>query len=430
MHPAPVLVVALFALAADPPKPIEVKLPKRPAPVSYAQDVADVLDAKCAGCHGSALAEKGLNMESVAGMLKGGKRGPALRPGKADDSLLFKMAAHRVDPVMPPKEKKDLKPLTPDELGVLKQWIDAGAKDDSDASPAPARPVVLGVLPPGVHPINAVDITADGLRVASGRANVVEVFDVDSGLPIIGLGGHRDLIQSVRYSPDAKRLAAGSFQVVTLWDAPVGTLDKTFAGSDQPIKVLVATRDGKTLIGGGPENAVRFWNTADGKTFKTVNHFSGTVALALSPDESIRAAAGSDRVIRILKVTGGETHVLSGHTAAITSVAFLDDGKAVVSAGVDGTARVWTLPAKPGMPAEMRTIDVGPKKPVRAMLVHPDGKALLTAGDDATVRLIDLDSGEGDPLLRRGRRPGPCPGTVARRQGGARRLRGQVGPAL
>ena len=394
MHPTPILVVALLGLAADPPKPIEVKLPKRPAPVSYAKEIADVLDAKCAGCHGAALAEKGLNMESVAGMLKGGKRGPALRPGKADESLLFTMAAHRVNPVMPPKEKKDFKPLTPKELGLLKQWIDAGARDDTDASPAPARPVELGMLPPGVHPINALDITPDGRRVASGRANVVEVFDVDSGLPILSLGGHRDLIQSVRYTPDAKRLAAGSFQVVTLWDVPSGTLERTYSGSPEAIKVLVATRDGKTLIGGGPENAVRFWNAVDGKALKTVNDFSGTVALALSPDESILAAAGSDRVIRILKVTGGETHVLSGHTAAITSVAFLADGKALVSAGVDGTARVWTLPAKPGEPAEMRTIDVGPKKPVRAMLVLPGGEVFLTAGDDATVRFLDLDSGE------------------------------------
>ena len=42
------------------------------------------------------------------------------------------MAAHRAEPVMPPKEKKDETPLTPEELGLIKLWIDAGAKDDSD----------------------------------------------------------------------------------------------------------------------------------------------------------------------------------------------------------------------------------------------------------------------------------------------------------
>ena len=81
-------------------------VPTRKEPVSYAKEVADILDAKCVGCHSGALAENKLNLEDVAGMLKGGKRGPAIVPGKADESLLFKMAAHRVEPVMPPKDKK------------------------------------------------------------------------------------------------------------------------------------------------------------------------------------------------------------------------------------------------------------------------------------------------------------------------------------
>ena len=46
------------------------------------------------------------------------------------------------------------------------------------------------------------------LGSSAGRANVVQVYDVDSGLEIVSLGGHKDLIQSVRFSPD--RHAAGS----------------------------------------------------------------------------------------------------------------------------------------------------------------------------------------------------------------------------
>jgi WD40 repeat protein len=394
MYPA-ILLYALLGLTADMPKPIEVKAPQRSSPVGFAKDVSEVLDAKCAGCHGATLAENKLDMETVAGMLKGGKRGPAIVPGKADESLLFRMAAHRADPVMPPKEKKDLKPLTPEELGLLKAWIDAGAKDDSDASPVQPKPVEIGVLPPGVHPINALDLTPDGRRVASGRANVVEVLDVDSGLPILSLGGHRDLIQSVRFSPDGKRLAAGSFQVVTLWDVPSGTLERTFSGTPEAIDTLVATRDGKTLISSGPEKAIRFWNAADGKTFRNVSVPSGTKALALSPQETLLAGAGADNIVRILNVADGkEAHALKGHAGAVTSVAWLPDGKSVVTAGLDGTARAWTLPSKPGDPVEMRTIDVGPKAPVPALVVLPDGTALLTAGADATARLIDLGTGE------------------------------------
>src|SRR5438874_7582754 len=77
------------------PTPIPVALPSRNEPVSYAQEIADILDAKCVGCHSGALSESKLNIEDVPGMLKGGKRGAAIVAGKADESLLFKLAAHR-----------------------------------------------------------------------------------------------------------------------------------------------------------------------------------------------------------------------------------------------------------------------------------------------------------------------------------------------
>ena len=144
------LVLLALLGAAD---PIQVKVPEKKGPVSYTKQVADVLDAKCVGCHSSALAENKLNMEEVAGMLKGGKRGPAIKPGKADESLLFQMAAHRVEPVMPPKDKKDAKSLTPEELGVLKLWIDGGAKDDSaENAPAAAKGHRAGLAAAGRPP--------------------------------------------------------------------------------------------------------------------------------------------------------------------------------------------------------------------------------------------------------------------------------------
>ncbi len=391
MHPASVLVVALLGLADGVPGPIEVKAPTRSSPASYAKDIADVLDAKCAGCHGSALAENKLNLESVAGMLKGGKRGPALVPGKADESLLFRMAAHRVAPAMPPDKKKDLPPLTPEELGLLKQWIDGGARDDSGASPPRAKAPELGSLPPGVHPINALDLTPDGRRVASGRANVVEVFDVDTGSPIISLGGHRDLIQSVRFTPDSTRLAAGSFGVVTLWNCASVTPRTTFAGSPEPIGAMVATGDGKTLITGSPEKALRFWNPADGKILRTADVPAGTRSLALSRDDSLMAAIGSDGTVRVIKVADGkQTHVIK---ATATAADFLPDGKSVVTVGTDGAVRIWTLPAKPGEAPAARTINLDSKKPVGGMLVQRDGTLLIVSGD-AKCRVVNLASGK------------------------------------
>ena len=135
-------------------------------------------------------------------MRKGGKRGPALVPGKADESLLFKLAAHRANPVMPPLEKKNLKPLSPDELGLLKSWIDSGAIDDSAEFEARPAEIELGAIPSGIQPVAAIDITPDGRRIAFGRGNIVQFRDTDTGTEIVSLGGHRDIVQSIRISPD------------------------------------------------------------------------------------------------------------------------------------------------------------------------------------------------------------------------------------
>ena len=60
-----------------------------------------VLDTKCAACHGPAQMS-GLDVRDRALLLKGGKRGPAIVPGKADDSLLYKAVRRDGELQMPP----------------------------------------------------------------------------------------------------------------------------------------------------------------------------------------------------------------------------------------------------------------------------------------------------------------------------------------
>jgi WD40 repeat protein len=392
----------LFACAASAPAaptPIAAVVPPGKTVASYTRDVADVLAAKCVGCHSDALAENRLNLEDVAGMLKGGKRGPAVVPGKADESLLFRMAAHRVEPVMPPAGKKDTKPLTPEELGLLKRWIDAGAKDDSDENAEAPAPVQLGELPPGVQPVNAVDLTADGARVACGRANVVQVYDVDSGLEVISLGGHKDLIQSVRFSPDGRRLAAGSYQIVTLWDVPTGGHRRTFAGHTNGVRGLaLAPGTAGVYYSGGLDRTVRVWNET-GKAVASFAMPSAVASLTASRDGRTLAVGGSDGVIRVLHANDGkQIRALSGHTGPVNDLAFLPDGR-LASASADGTARLWSVPADHAAKAPAPAVLRGHKGPVHAVSVLPGGRAVVTGGEDGTVRLWGTADGAAGWVL-------------------------------
>jgi WD40 repeat protein len=415
---APGIVMWLTAVATSAqgpkvdPKPIPVKEPDRRARASYSREIAELLEDKCTGCHGSVLAEKGLNLESVAAMLKGGKRGPAIVRGKADESLMFKMAAHRVEPVMPPRDKPANKPMTSLELGLLQMWINQGAIDDSEEGAARnegANSIALGELPPGVQPINAVDMTAPGTIVAAGRANVVQVYDVDSGLEIVSLGGHKDLIQSVRYSPDGKYLAAGSYQVVTLWTAPTGSALKSFAAHVGPVLALSVAPDGLTAYSGGQDKTIRVWNLADGKLLRTLIGPVPVTAVAVVEGGKTLVSGGGDGTIRWLDgADGRERLLLKGHTAAVVDLALLPGSPGelrTVSASEDGSVRIWRIAAQSDGPAsgpktEKKPAEspplvlAGHKGAVRGLWLAPDGRTIVTGGDDGTVRLWGANDGK------------------------------------
>jgi hypothetical protein len=110
-----------------------------------AQSAGAILEAKCLNCHGAARMSD-LDLRQTETILKGGKRGPAIVPGKAEDSLLYKAVKRDGDLQMPPGKLG----LTPSEVAVIRDWINAGGGLESSigAQPTwwsfrkPARPPV------------------------------------------------------------------------------------------------------------------------------------------------------------------------------------------------------------------------------------------------------------------------------------------------
>jgi hypothetical protein len=84
-----------------------------------------LLDSKCVICHGAARMSD-LDLRETAAILKGGKRGPAVVPGKAVDSLLYKAVRREGELQMPPGKAA----LSTAEVALLRDWINAGARLD------------------------------------------------------------------------------------------------------------------------------------------------------------------------------------------------------------------------------------------------------------------------------------------------------------
>lgn len=88
---------------------------------------------RCTQCHGGSVQSAGLNLASREGMLKGGTTGPSIIPGNAELSPLYRRVAGLQAPIMP---MLPAAPLNKEEVAVLKDWIDQGAKWPADAAPA------------------------------------------------------------------------------------------------------------------------------------------------------------------------------------------------------------------------------------------------------------------------------------------------------
>src|SRR5688572_24891416 len=104
----------------------------------FEKRIRPVLVAKCLACHGSPAAKPkgGLVVDSLAGILRGGARGPAVAPGDPEKSLLFQAIRRESDDLaMPPKESER---LTEAEIQDFAAWIRAGAPGPK-ALPAAAR---------------------------------------------------------------------------------------------------------------------------------------------------------------------------------------------------------------------------------------------------------------------------------------------------
>ncbi len=197
----------------------------RSTPVSFDQEVLPILRKNCVACHNASDANGDLVLESPDKMIKGGDTGPAVTPGKGADSLLLKVASHQVQPIMPPPGNDVAAvPLTSQELGLIKLWIDQGAKSSGLTgliSPTRWRP-----LPPGTHPILTATVTPDGQFVACGRANQIFIYHAPTGQLVTRLTdpalqaaspdkrpgiAEVDVVQSLAFNPQGDLLASRRF---------------------------------------------------------------------------------------------------------------------------------------------------------------------------------------------------------------------------
>jgi WD40 repeat protein len=125
-------------------------------------------------------------------------------------------------------------------------------------------------------------------------------------------------------------------------------------------------------------------------------HTGEVVKAQFSTDGRFVVTASGDNTARVWDASTGQTLTeLHGHTGFVTSAAFSPDGKSLVTASADNTARVWD--AKTGQTlTDLR----GHTAPLLSAAFSPDGNSVVTASYDGTARVLDAKTGQTVADLR------------------------------
>lgn len=115
--------------------------------------------------------------------------------------------------------------------------------------------------------------------------------------------------------------------------------------------------------------------------------FSGIHTVAVSPDGSLFAAAGTSGVIQLWQIANGEEYgCCQGHDGWIWSIAFSPDGQWLASGSADQTVKIWDVHTG----CCMQTLK-GHRNWVRSVVFSPNGKIVASGSSDQTVKLWDFE---------------------------------------
>ena len=396
-----ILMAPLVLCAAE--KPIEVVKLNRTDPVVYEKEIEPIFQSKCTVCHSGKQLKGKFDASSYATLMKGSGKGPVIVPGKSAESPLVKYAGRTTKPFMPPKDEE---PLTPQELALIKLWIDQGAKPPMGMGEK--AKIILGALPASVVPVRAVAVSADKSMVVAGRGNQIDVYDAGSGAFIRALidpkltgadgkpvkAAHLSIVESLAISPDGKFIASGSFQEVNIWDAQTGTLRQKLTGfADRVVALAFGKGDLLATGGGAPteDGELKVFQAATGKLVVDIKpcHSDTVYGVAFNADATMLASGGADKFVKVFAIPSGKfVKSFEGHTHHVLDVGWKADGKLLASASADNSIKVWDFEKG----EQVRTMNGHAKQITRLVFVGTTAQ-IVTCSGDQSVRMWNVESG-------------------------------------
>jgi len=243
------------------------------------------------------------------------------------------------------------------------------------------------------------------LAVASGgRIGMVMVFDSEGEkMKDLVAPNTTKVAYCARFSPDGSVVAAGMDDgSVQTWNATSGEEGLRMGGHKEPVLSIAYSPGGSLLASGsgwdeedkGEERTI-VWDAGVGRRRKSFEEDYGVYSLAFSPDGSFLATGLGNGEVKIRTVPGWLlVTTLRGHEEAVLSLAYSPDGQYITTGSSDNTVRIWRLGEEnpqghnfTGRAVQEQDAIKYESSSVRSVFFSPDARYVVSGSGAGTIKV-------------------------------------------